>query len=144
MKNLSWGWRVVIAFIIFVGGTMSWVTIAMTSRVDLVRNDYYENSLVHDAVMTSRAAGVASGASLAFDRAAKQIHISIPEQGAKGTLILYRPDDPSRDRTFELSLDKSGGMTIPTATLQRGLWRATLDWKNAAGKSCELMAKDTL
>ena len=144
MKKLNWGWRIIIAYVVFITGTMSWVTIAMTSRVDLVRPDYYEHSLVQDAVMTARAAGVASGATLRYDRRANAYQIRILERGASGSLSLYRPDDPGRDRTITLALGADGIMTIPTASLRRGVWRATLDWKSPAGLSRELVTKDTL
>ena len=149
MKSISWGWRVMIAFIIFTFGTASWVAYAMTTTVDLVRDDYYEHGLKHDETMRERARGLASGASIEYDRAKNFIEIIIPhqpalkEEPAIGSLTLYRPNSVSSDRMIPLSLTNNDRISVPVKDLARGVWHMTLSWKED-GKNFELVRIDTI
>ncbi len=145
-RSLSWGWRIVILYAIFIAGTIGWVGYAMTKEVDLVRPDYYEHGLDHDKTMAAKARAEASGAAMRFDRFSDALEIKIPAvlaATATGSIWLYRPNAIDSDRTVPLALSADGTMRLPAASLARGVWNVTLDW-NARGQNYELAQTDTL
>ncbi|MFI5201933.1 MAG: FixH family protein [Candidatus Kapaibacterium sp.] len=145
---MSWGWRIVILYAIFIAGTVGWVSYAMTKEVDLVRPDYYEHGLEHDKSMAARARADALGtnASIQLDAAHHDYRIQLPAEqaaAAKGTILLYRPNSIESDRTIPLAVGSDGIMRVPTSNLAPGLWQITLDWQNS-GLSYEMQQMDTL
>ena len=148
MKNISWGWRIVILYVIFIAGTVSWVGFAMTQEVDLVRPDYYEQGLEHDSIMAAqtRARALGSQAGILYDRPADTLRIRIPNTGGvflNGSIACYRPNAVDSDRTIPFAPGSNGTMTLPANTFAHGVWRFTLDW-NAAGLNYEIVQTDTL
>lgn len=142
MKRYNWGWRIVTAFIIFTTGTISWVTYAMTTEVDLVRVDYYEHGLKQDETAAAQARGLASRTAVEYDAASHTIRLTIPQQDVRGTISFYRPNAPVRDRQFTLVLDEHGAMQIPVSRFDSGLWHITVDW-NSRGTTYELLKSYT-
>jgi hypothetical protein len=145
---MSWGWRIIILYAIFIAGTVGWVSYAMTKEVDLVRPDYYEHGLDHDKTMAARARAEALGdnAFIQFDRSSDLLRIQIPTEqaaSAAGTIYLYRPNAVDSDRTIALKPAPNGRMTIPAQSLARGVWRFTLDW-SVNGFNYELTRTDTI
>ncbi|MDP4198651.1 MAG: FixH family protein [Bacteroidota bacterium] len=148
IKQISWGWGIIAAYVIFIAGTASWVGYAMTTEVDLVRGDYYEQSLKQDVTVAAqaRAATLSGAASIQNDRSRGVFAIQIPRDqaaSAQGSVTLYRPNASNEDRTLKLALGSNGSMLVPTAQLSRGLWRVTLDW-TFQNQSYQLIADDTL
>jgi len=148
MKNINWGWKIVIAMAVFMIATGGWVAYAMTHDVDLVRNDYYEYSLKHDQTMQarSRATALGSTASIEFDSKANIFIVTIPSsqaKQAKGVVALYRPNDRASDKQIALALAADGTMCIPADQLAKGIWQITTDW-TCDDTSYELIASRTL
>ncbi len=148
MKKISWGWGIIASFVVFMSGTAAWVAYAMTSEVDLVRSDYYEYSLKQDETATAQENARLLGTYLVLDtkRPDNNILLQIPAEqatNASGTVKLYRPNSPASDRSLPLKVSENGAMTIPTATLAKGVWKITIDW-SASGKSYEVLKTDTL
>src|ERR1017187_4350447 len=117
MKKINWGWKIVIAYAVFIIGTSAWVAYAMTTDVGLVREDYYEHSLKENQTMAARSAAKALGASasIEYDQSKVEFVIRIPSaqvSGAKGTITLYRPNSAKEDRVINLKLEADGTMLI--------------------------------
>ncbi len=148
MKHINWGWKIVIAYTLFIAGTLSWVGYAMTKEVDLVRPDYYQHSLDQDQTSAAlgRAHALKAAASISLDKAENVFIIQIPAEHAAeatGTVSLYRPNSNREDRTVALKTSASGQMLISTVPLSKGLWRVTLDWSYNK-KAYQLFTDDTL
>jgi len=130
--RLNWGHGITIVYTLFALATLGFVAFAMTQRVDLVSDDYYEQSLQHDAKMTAQANAALLGTSARIEVAEKSLIVSIPESQshtAKGTIDLYFAGALDIDRTFDLRVDAAGKMSIPTNELRTGAWKATLKWR---------------
>ncbi len=146
--KINWGWKIIIAYTIFIGGTTAWVVYAMTHDVDLVRADYYEHSLLQDQTMASqnRADQLRSSASISFDQAKNAFVVQIPKEqaaSASGTIMLYRPNASNEDRLIPLKVESNGTMIIPSSQLSKGIWQITADW-SFAGKTYQLLATETI
>lgn len=148
MKRIHWGWKIVISYVVFITGTVSWVGYAITREVDLVRPDYYEHGLQQDQTMAARgrAHALSALASIRVDRALDAFVIQIPKEqavSATGTITLYRPNASREDQTLPLALSNDGTMIIHAANMSRGVWRITADW-SFANKTYQLLDVDTL
>lgn len=144
MTRISWGWRIIIAMVIFMTGTASWVAYAMSHDVDLVREDYYEFGLKHDETIAAQSRARTLGSGVLVQFASSSLEIQLPKTGdTKGNVSFYRPNAKQSDRTIALTLDPSGHMSIPTSQLARGVWHTTLNWESA-GTTYQLERTDTL
>ncbi len=140
----NWGWGMMIALAVFIGGSMVWAVYAFSHDVDLVRSDYYESSLKYDETMAARlrAERLNASASIDFDRSDHVFVVRIPQSqaaGAVGTITLYRPNASSQDRTLPLAFRPDGTMTIPAAGFSPGIWELTANW-TYAGNAYQLLA----
>lgn len=130
MTRFHWGWRISLVYIAFALSTLGFVAFAMTQRVDLVREDYYQESLRTTETQDELSRGRAAGVSIAVDGA--MLRITIADAAKRATSVvadLYRPDDPSRDQHHALSLTEYGVFELPLADVASGSWRVKLHWK---------------
>ena len=110
--KLNWGWRIAIVYTMFALGTLSFVGFALTKDVDLVRADYYEQGLRHDAHAraTARAQGLQPKPSVQVDAAAGVLQLTLPSTMA-GTAVaveMYCPSRLDADRKLNLTVDTEG------------------------------------
>lgn len=129
MERFHWGWRISIVYVLFAGGTLAFVVFAMTNRVDLVRNDYYEASLRHDTMMSERANALSVGATISVDTSMVYVHIpegAVPDKDVK--FQFYREDLPELDRVASGSVNSYGIAQAETRDFKHGKWTVTARW----------------
>jgi hypothetical protein len=132
-RNL-WPYGIILAFVLFISGTVSLVVMACSQRVDLVNNNYYEQELQYQAQIdrATRANGLASQARIDYDGARKSIVVSLPRDQAGhkvvGQIQLYRPSAAGMDRQFDLQPDARGTQSLDASRLSPGLWWVRLSW----------------
>lgn len=131
--KINWGWRVAIVYTLFALGTLGVVTFAASREVNLVRPDYYEHTLVHEATAQALENGrrLGSEADAVVDSAGLVIRIpSSHASMANGIVTLYRPNSVKDDRTLPLHVDGRGIMAISLDGMNRGRWRVFVEWKS--------------
>lgn len=129
---MNWGTWIVISFIIFAIGTFAMVYISMSTRVDLVTDDYYEKELKYqdhiDLVKGTNALEQPVGMEMTPD----MLRISFPNIGAKasysGAIQLFRPSDKKSDFILPVSIDSGYTQSIPIGLFTQGLWRVKISW----------------
>jgi nitrogen fixation protein FixH len=131
--HLNWGVGITIVYTLFALGTVGVVAFAMTQPVDLVSDDYYEQSLVYDQRIAAIENGDALGPAVvvAIEAGTRSLRVELPVADASrahGEVNLYRPSTIGADRTFALALDAAGTQRIPLTGLASGIWRARLRW----------------
>lgn len=129
MKRNLWAWGVPLVYALFATSTLGFVAFAMTQPVDLVRPDYYQQSLVEDRRIAGRANARSLGTSVAVtvDREGRSLIVDLPGTRVEGSITLYRPSSSSADRTWPLR----GGVSrqaIPIDDVASGRWVAQLEW----------------
>mgnify|MGYP000944372781 FL=1 len=126
----SWGWRIALVYTTFAVATLAFVAFAMTQNVDLVRQDYYEQSLRHDQTMPERQrAQTLDHQPARYDANRNVISISIPTaREHQADLRLYRPSSSTLDTTIIVSTDVDGKAQVDCSQLTLGVWTATLRW----------------
>ena len=138
MKRLHWGWRIAIVYTLFASATLGFVAFALTTSVDLVRPDYYEESLRHDGMMADRSRADASGSRM--DIASRQLTITTsPTAMPNGPIRLsfYKPDQPNLDAKLVATANSDGIANVNLASLSSGKWKITAQW-SGKGTTFEL------
>lgn len=132
MKKLNWGHGIVLSFVVFAVGTFSMVFIALTTRVDLVTDDYYEKELIYQRQIESmnNTKNLEKGIIFTYHDGSIFIHYPIlaKQNDYIGTVHFFRPSDRSFDFTHEVVLDSAFVQKINTADLLPGLWRLKIEW----------------
>lgn len=126
-----WGGGVVAAFGVFIAGVLAMAYIAMSERVDLVSDQYYDQGVRYQERITAERNSVTAGG-VTVVVLPRQVRLEFPREvlrnGGGGTVTFYRPADRSRDFALALAVDSSCSQTVPTGDLERGLWRVKATW----------------
>jgi len=129
-----WPIAIVCFFIVFIAFIAWFITFAMRQKMDLVRDDYYDQEIRFQQQIdrVQRTQAVSTQISIASDPASHFISIGLPvEQAAQnpaGTILLYRPSDASLDQQFVLQVGADGVQRLDAHSLQPGLWKVRVQW----------------
>jgi len=132
-KGLSWGTGIVVSFIVFAVAILVAVYIAMTSKVDLVSDNYYEKELKYqDHIdVVKNAQGLEKNIECSLSDASLTITFPriAPESDYSGFVYFFRPSDKSQDFTKQLALDSLYTQSFPTGSMIKGKWLMQITWK---------------
>jgi hypothetical protein len=108
-------------------GTLAFVRFALTQRVDLVSDNYYERASSYDSVMASQQRGFeASGVSVLLSPDSVIITRTGSNAVSDVNVQCYRPSDPSFDRSFAVAFDSAGRFVLPIENIATGYWKVRL------------------
>ena len=99
-----WPAGILLAFALFIAGTVTLVVIASSQRSDLVRSDYYDHEVRHQQHMdtVARTRAVAPETRVTCDAPNNLILLSLPQahasRASKGEIHFYRPSAANLDR----------------------------------------------
>ena len=128
--RVNWGTAIALVYATFASGTVGFVVFALQHPVQLVSENYYGDSLAHDAKRAAIENADQLGATvLAVE--ATDIVVALPPRhraDVQGDLRLYRPSDVTADRAWALVVDNHGRQRFATHDLARGRWIAQLSW----------------
>ena len=130
--RLHWGVGIAATYLVFASATAGFVAFAMQQRVDLVRPDYYAQSLVLDAQRRAEARTAALGSRFRVDvdDRGRTIAVAWPREHAgrvRGSAWLYRPSDSAMDRHVAIAPDAQGRQAFRVDG-STGRWVLRLDW----------------
>jgi nitrogen fixation protein FixH len=133
IKN-PWPAGLVIFFIVFGGYIIGFVIFASAQKMDLVRDDYYDQEIRFQKQIDSvkRSTPVLANARIDYNRAGDLVTLSLPSlknTAIDGTVTFYRPSDASLDTTVNLGLNAQGAQNVSVHSLHNGLWRVRIQWK---------------
>jgi nitrogen fixation protein FixH len=126
-----WGVGVFASFGVFVAAVLVMVYVSVSQRVDLVTDRYYDQALRYqERIDAQRHAGGPEDLSVGIlpGELLIQFPATDPRSRRRGTIMLYRPADMSRDITMDIAVDSTGGQRVSTSSLDRGLWRVKVEW----------------
>ncbi|MDB5236470.1 MAG: hypothetical protein JWR44_3463 [Hymenobacter sp.] len=135
-----WPHAIIATFVLFASYIGYMVQQAMSTSVDLVSADYYQQELAYQKRMesTARTAALPAPVQVHYERATQRIRLQLPPslagQAVQGTLHFFRPSDQTLD--FKLPFEPTGDpalQELSTAKLQPGYWRLRMDF-TAAGQ----------
>ncbi len=129
-----WPVGLVLFFIVFTTYIVGFVIFATRQKMDLVREDYYDQEIRFQQQIdrVQRSTPVLANAAIDYDRAGGLVTVSLPsvnKNDISGTISFYRPSDAGLDTQVELALDQAGRQSLPVASLRAGLWKVRIQWK---------------
>jgi len=130
--KISWGTGIVIAFVIFMGGSISTAVYLMNQDVNLVADDYYDQEIKYQEQIDrmERTSRLGSKQIVSFDGSIVSINIpkSVLSKKLTGEIYFYRPSDSKSDIRIPLITDTSGVQLIPVERLEKGYWKIKVSW----------------
>ena len=133
-KFNPWPWGIVATFAIFVPATAGLIIMACRHPEQLVRADYYEQEIRHQARMESHARAFRLGLTnvVVYDAGQQCIRLTLPAEHARtrppGRIDLYRAAEAGLDRHHPLELDPQGVQRLDTRVLKPGPWQVNVSW----------------
>lgn len=129
---MSWGKAISITFIVFAGFIGTMVYWMSREKIDLVREDYYEDELTYQRQIQRvvNASRLDSSAFVQYQPEKQQIRLNLPNGLVSGTLLLYCPANREQDVRRLLTKATPKVSTVPMQGRPSGLWRAQLNWSD--------------
>lgn len=135
-KRLSWGTGLTVAIVLFMIATLSMVFFAVSLDYHMVADDYYQQAEQYQQHINrvEEAGSLENPLQIEYQSSSQAIHLQFPVSGltdpVTGSVELYRPNDSSLDRSFELKPDENGIQQIPVANFARGRWLVKVNWSS--------------
>lgn len=106
--KLNWGHKILIVYLIFVGGILLLAFKSSQQKFDLVQQDYYGAELKYQEVINATKHASELGADLNAEVRGSFLHITLPEglqkMEATGEVQLYCIADEKRDMKKQISI----------------------------------------
>ena len=130
---MNWGKKIVLVYIVFVGGILFMVFKSSTQKTDLVTTDYYEKELKYQDKIDDMNRVQALTAPVEYTVKDNEVIIQFPKDFAgkrlTGEALLYCPSDENKDVKDNFSvLDEPLKIIIPAKN--KGLHELHLTWKD--------------
>jgi hypothetical protein len=129
---MNWGYRITIAFALFIIFIVSMVVIASSKSADLVAEDYYSQEVNYQEIIDARNNSVEIKRQFKIKQDNNNVKLVFPESvGDKieGTVHFYHPQNAKNDMTSELSLSASNEQLIDKSKLLKGNYTVKIFWK---------------
>ena len=131
-KNMNWGNRIVVAFVLFAAFIGYMVVKAFQEDFDLVAEDYYAQEINYEQKMVKLANAESLGKKVDSRQEAKNLVFKFPDRNVSGTVQFYHPSREIFDKTFDIT-PSEGLQVISKQELIPGNYRININW-NADGK----------
>jgi hypothetical protein len=129
---MNWGIKIAIFYGGFVVVVLASVFFAMTQRVDLVTDNYYEKELKYQEQIDKAQRTKTLKEKTEIQLYERQVKIKLPvipdKNNSKDYILFYKPSDPLKDFKVAIASDSLGFQTIPIEKLLKGYWKIKLNW----------------
>lgn len=130
--KISWGTKIAAVYILFVIGVLIMVFVFMNQEVHLVTDNYYAKELEYQNHIDKVNRTNQLEEQLDIRNQQTFIKFIFPKQfdykTIKGTINFYRPSDPAKDISFEITPDSFNTQIVSTEKLTKGIWKVKVDW----------------
>ena len=126
---MNWGKGIFIFYGIFMIAILSVVYFSFTQEVNLVSEDYYQQEIAYEAQIDriKNTEGLIEKPTVVLKH--NYVELAFPEGvSPKGTLLLFRPSDGSKDRRIAIAVGGNGPQQVDFSTQAAGKWIAKLSW----------------
>jgi len=129
---MNWGKSIVLVFILFAGFIGSMVFWMSRQRVDLVRDDYYQDELAYQQQIhrLSNTARLSNPFDMTYEPSRQQVAFVLPQSLRKGEITFYRPADRQQDFRLTIPADHGNRQLVSTARLAKGYWKVQFAWND--------------
>lgn len=136
---MSWGIRIILAFVLFIGVIFTLASISMRQDINLVSTDYYAHELAYEEQMErlKNHESLAIKPAFKVNRENQLASLSFPSEVSadltEGQIHFFRPSDHKLDQQLKIELDEEGQQYFDLSQLKKGMWLVKLKW-SATGR----------
>jgi hypothetical protein len=131
--KFTWGVGLAAGFTLFVLIVLILVGIAVSNRVDLVTDRYYDKGIHYQEQINTLQRTALREEKLLIRQDSHSVTLEFPRCDLAirpiGTITMYRPSDRHRDFMLTVAPDPSGIQHIATGAFDHGLWRIQVAWQ---------------
>jgi hypothetical protein len=132
MKNLNWGWRIVILYVAFVVFMLAMVIKTTTVKDVLVTPDYYAKELQYQQRLDRLKNSHALEQQPAWQVSKDVVVILFPDKQAaqqvKAEILFYNTAEAKKDIKINCLPDSTGLCLVDAKQLQHGAYKLHIDW----------------
>lgn len=129
---MSWGYKIMLVYIVFIAGVMLLVFKSSSQKVELVTEDYYEQELKFQQKIDQAERAQALSVPMKYVVENNRIAVWFPPEmkGKKieAQVLVYFVADQARDRTYMLTTD-TAVVFIELPENNKGNYELKMDWK---------------
>ena len=134
MKNISWGTRIAILYISFIGLVVFMVVMSVRQKIDLVSDDYYNQELAFQDKLNKMKNAETLTTTITHKITSSDIELQFqPEFKNKkltGEILFFRPSDSSKDFKTEVTVNENAQQKIQLNHLSKGMYKMQITWKD--------------
>ncbi len=129
---MNWGKSIVLVFIVFAGFIGTMVYLMTRERIDLVRDDYYQDEIAYQQHIDriNRTSTNKALFAMTYQPDQQQVSFVLPDSLQKATITFYRPADRLADFNVVVTTPIPIRKTVSTEKMAKGYWRVQLAWSD--------------
>ena len=137
---MNWGYKIVVAFVIFAAFIGTLVGICVNQDISLVAKDYYRQEIAYQEQIDRMAnhEALPEKPKVIYKRSEGKAVLAFPPQVknriSQGSVHFFRPSDAKLDNKFAIQLDTEGQQHFDLSQYQKGLWKVKLQWASRSGE----------
>jgi len=130
--KINFGFLIATAYIVFVGGMITFAVIAGNQKNDLVTVNYYDEAVAYqdkiEAVKNARETGSKLRVSFNITDHSVRILKADSTKSITGELYFYRPDNAGSDFHLPFTVNSGEEILQLKHKMSYGLWKAKAQW----------------
>ncbi|MDF1677056.1 MAG: FixH family protein [Vicingaceae bacterium] len=129
---MNWGYRIVLAFVLFMTFIISMVVYVSSKGADLVAEDYYMQEVNYQDIIDAKSNSVGLKDQLKITQDAQKVVVFFPKevaQNIEGTIHFYHPQHTDKDVVKPITLNEGRNQSIYKMGLTKGNYVVKLLWK---------------
>jgi hypothetical protein len=128
---MNWGYRIVLAFVLFMTFIVSMVIYVSSKGADLVAEDYYKQEVNYQDIIDARNNSIEIKQQIKIIQDVDKVVLVFPQetnQNIEGTVQFYHPQNVDKDITQTLKLSNQKNQSISKSILTKGNYTIKLFW----------------
>ena len=134
MIKISWGTKIAVLYITFVGLIVMMVVMSFHQKLELVSEDYYEKELAFQHKLDETKNAEALQDSITHNITNTDINLQFQSQfktkKITGEILFFRPSDASKDYKTAIALNADAQQKISLKNFSKGMYKMQISYKD--------------
>jgi nitrogen fixation protein FixH len=130
--KINFGISIAIAYLVFVGGMVTFAVVASNQKNDLVTENYYNEAVAYqdriEAVKNAKATGTDLQVSFHIPDHSIRVRQSENSKSISGEIYFYRPDNAGSDFHVPFTINTREEILKLNHKMTLGFWKAKAQW----------------
>lgn len=131
---MNWGYRILIAIVLFVVGMFTMVYISMQQTNEMLDENYYVQEKKYQSLIDAQTALKKIQTAPLLEQDEQFVRIQMPatsfENVQEASIHFIKPDNQKLDKELTFEPNDSGQYAISKSELSKGVYKVRLKWTN--------------